>query len=450
MSGMTRSMPSISCSGNIRPASTTTMSSSYCTAIMLRPISRRPPRGRMVSRPGPAIAALSPFCVSEQGHLLVRGCLCGLGLRPRLARPLRLGLVEVAAHLAHVLFEGCQQAAVVERGGGMVQRHVETSAVADARAVRARDARRAGEDALQRVAAQQQDDVGPDQLDLRVEEVGARFHLLGQRIAVARRAALEHVADVEVAALEADSFQQLCQQLPRRADEGLAHAVLGLAGGLPRRHDPRRHRAIAGDRLDARLRQRAGDAGADLLVEGVESGSGGGETHARAAAGEGAGSPTRSEASSISSARRTVRSWSSGTRGSRAVPTFRPRIPNAALTGMGLAVMNRPLKRGSRRRCRVAAWATSPATYASMSRRIAAAQTCAATLMTPWAPMLSSGRVLTSSPLQSRKSSGAPSMIRAACSKSPLDSLVPTMLGCCARRSCSDALMLITLRDGML
>src|SRR2546428_6596497 len=45
MSGMTRSMPSISSSGNMRPASMTTMSSPDSIASMFFPISPTPPSG---------------------------------------------------------------------------------------------------------------------------------------------------------------------------------------------------------------------------------------------------------------------------------------------------------------------------------------------------------------------------------------------------------------------
>src|SRR6478672_2140427 len=50
-SGSTRSMPSISIVGNIRPVSTTTMRSSYSTTVMFFPISPSPPSGRTRSLP---------------------------------------------------------------------------------------------------------------------------------------------------------------------------------------------------------------------------------------------------------------------------------------------------------------------------------------------------------------------------------------------------------------
>src|SRR5256885_15450179 len=49
MSGMTRSIPSISSSGNMRPASTTRMSSPISSASMFFPISPTPPSGMIRS-----------------------------------------------------------------------------------------------------------------------------------------------------------------------------------------------------------------------------------------------------------------------------------------------------------------------------------------------------------------------------------------------------------------
>ena len=49
MSGMTRSMPNISSSGNMRPQSMTTISSRYSNTYMFLPISPTPPSGMMRS-----------------------------------------------------------------------------------------------------------------------------------------------------------------------------------------------------------------------------------------------------------------------------------------------------------------------------------------------------------------------------------------------------------------
>src|SRR6266568_7395287 len=63
MSGMTRSMPSIPSSGNIRPASTTTMSSPTSIASMFLPISPTPPSG--ITRRG-------AFDLAKERYLLHR------------------------------------------------------------------------------------------------------------------------------------------------------------------------------------------------------------------------------------------------------------------------------------------------------------------------------------------------------------------------------------------
>ena len=49
MSGMTRSIPNISSSGNIRPQSITTISSRYSKTYMFLPISPTPPSGMIRS-----------------------------------------------------------------------------------------------------------------------------------------------------------------------------------------------------------------------------------------------------------------------------------------------------------------------------------------------------------------------------------------------------------------
>src|SRR3989304_10136846 len=94
MSGMTRSTPSISSSGNMRPASTMVRSSPSSKTIMFLPISPRPPRG--ITR--------SFSVMLEEPHLLWLRLRSGL-LRRRLARPFqhRRYLSEVFFdHLAHV------------------------------------------------------------------------------------------------------------------------------------------------------------------------------------------------------------------------------------------------------------------------------------------------------------------------------------------------------------
>src|SRR3972149_11541674 len=89
---MTRSTPSISSSGNMRPASTRMRSSPSSTTIMFLPISPRPPRGM----------TRSLSAMLEESHLLWLGSWL---LRRGLARALqhRRYLAEVFFyHFAHV------------------------------------------------------------------------------------------------------------------------------------------------------------------------------------------------------------------------------------------------------------------------------------------------------------------------------------------------------------
>src|SRR5258708_33381064 len=112
MSGMTRSTPSMSSLGNIRPASTTMMRPSYSSAIMLSPISPRPPRGMTLRR-------------LTSARLEERQLLLGVGFRRRLsgAAP-RLDHVDVTAHLLEVGLEGVHQEPAVQRRRRKAKRHV--------------------------------------------------------------------------------------------------------------------------------------------------------------------------------------------------------------------------------------------------------------------------------------------------------------------------------------
>src|SRR5438270_780867 len=64
------------------------------------------------------------------------------------------------------------------------------------------------------------------QLELPLEIWRARLSLVGHRVAVHRRAALEHVGDVHIRAAESNSCQQRVEQLAGGADERLALPVL--------------------------------------------------------------------------------------------------------------------------------------------------------------------------------------------------------------------------------
>ena len=83
-------------------------------------------------------------------------------------------------------------------------------------AVHLRDPVRLAGEQLRREVAERRDDLRPDQLDLPEEVRLAGLDLLGLRVAVAGRAALEDVRDVDVLARQPDAGEQLAEQLARR------------------------------------------------------------------------------------------------------------------------------------------------------------------------------------------------------------------------------------------
>src|SRR2546430_16689570 len=70
------------------------------------------------------------------------------------------------------------------------------------------------------------DDFRLDQRDLPEQITLAGLDLVGLRIAISRRAAHEHIRDIDLLAPEPDSRQQLVEQFSGLADEGLALLVL--------------------------------------------------------------------------------------------------------------------------------------------------------------------------------------------------------------------------------
>ena len=85
--------------------------------------------------------------------------------------------------------------------------------------------------------AERGDQLRLDELDLLEEVALARLDLVGLRVAVPRRAALDHVGDVDVLAREADSGEELVEELPGLADERIALLVLVEAGRLAHEHE---------------------------------------------------------------------------------------------------------------------------------------------------------------------------------------------------------------------
>src|SRR3990172_5151102 len=104
MSGITRSIPGISSSGNIRPASITSRSPADSTAIMFNPISPRPPRGMIrTDRPSDTVLVLrcdrSKVQVTRGGDS-APGAQGNLGPAPRPC-PLGQGDIQYLVHMVH-------------------------------------------------------------------------------------------------------------------------------------------------------------------------------------------------------------------------------------------------------------------------------------------------------------------------------------------------------------
>ncbi len=101
-------------------------------------------------------------------------------------------------------------------------------------------------------AAQAEDDPGPHQFDLPLQVLAAVGRLLGQRIAVFWRAALDDVADVDVLAAHLHALgDDVVELLPGPADEGHSLKVLVLARRLADEHQIGLGRTIGKNRVGA-------------------------------------------------------------------------------------------------------------------------------------------------------------------------------------------------------
>ena len=147
--------------------------------------------------------------------------------------------------------------------------------------VHARDPLRLAREELRGEVAERRDEGRPDQLDLAEQVRLAGLDLVGLRVAVPGRAALEDVRDVDVAAREPDPGEEPFEQLPRLADEGHALLVLVEAGRLADEHQV----GVGMPRAEDHLRPPRGEAAPladrDGLTECPEIGGTGHGVHGR-------------------------------------------------------------------------------------------------------------------------------------------------------------------------
>jgi hypothetical protein len=129
------------------------------------------------------------------------------------------------------------------------------------------DPGRAAAQQLRREVAERADDPRLDQPHLPPEVGLAGLDLQRLGVAVAGRAALQHVGDEDVLAGEADLFQQLVQQLAGAADERQALTVLFGPRRLADEHQAGIGVASPEDRLGAGLVQGAAGAVLHFLEE---------------------------------------------------------------------------------------------------------------------------------------------------------------------------------------
>src|SRR2546430_930711 len=141
----------------MRPASMTTMFSSYSSAIMLRPISPRPPRGM----------ARNLGCLAKKGQLLLR-----LGDRyggsGKHLSPL-LHPVEVGLDGLEVLLQRPHQETVIQGGCRMIDRDIAHAVLHDQLAVQPGDGLISWKQAPEGVATEHEDDFRLDQTELLLE-----------------------------------------------------------------------------------------------------------------------------------------------------------------------------------------------------------------------------------------------------------------------------------------
>ena len=121
--------------------------------------------------------------------------------------------------------------------------------------VHAGDPERLAGEELGREVAERRDELRLDQLDLPEQVRLAGGDLLGLRVPVLRRSALENVRNHDVGALEADAAEQLVEQLARLADERDALLILVETGRLTDEHEVGVRVAGAEDNLRSSLRE---------------------------------------------------------------------------------------------------------------------------------------------------------------------------------------------------
>lgn len=126
----------------------------------------------------------------------------------------------------------------------------------------------AAEQMIRGMAAKRNDELGLNRLQLTFKERSAGILFGRQRIAVARRATLQDIADEDLVASQTHARRDdLAEQLSGRANEGSTTLIFVRARSLADKNDARLRVPLAGHGLLAGLAQATRLAGSDLLGE---------------------------------------------------------------------------------------------------------------------------------------------------------------------------------------
>src|SRR4051812_7783951 len=211
-------------------------------------------------------ALTSVGSAAEQAHLV----------RLELAFPnqrfrLRERLLQKSGDLAEILSQLLGDTGGAQAGGGMEERQHEDPASADQvllrRASDLGDSSRVGREQLRGEIAERADDARLNQLDLLLQVGAAGVDLLGLRVSVAGRPALENVRDEDVIPLQPDPLQQIGQEAAGAAHERQALPVLLGPRCLAHEHQVRVGVSGPEDDPVARLRKGAALADRGLVVD---------------------------------------------------------------------------------------------------------------------------------------------------------------------------------------
>ena len=180
-----------------------------------------------------------------------------------------LGFGEQLGDAGEVVAEHLQQRGLAQGGGGVID-GVDQPVAGLGRDAAGAAHRGAGDEVLGGEAAEGDDQLGADAGDLLAEVGLAGGDLVGLRVAVLGRAALDDVGDEDLGAGQPDAVEEVVEQFAGLSDEGAALLVFVEAGAFADEHQLGVGVAVAGNGAVASLAEAAGVAACDAVVEGEQ------------------------------------------------------------------------------------------------------------------------------------------------------------------------------------